>query len=132
MNIKELEITPKMYGDAKRVENLWMLSEKNEYYDDLWVFNDKLFRKKYGNDFDTLEIIKEYERREMNTDRREECTKNVYEITYIGDTTREWKFFECEYNAEEKLLMVDGVKSFYADKIKKVECIEYNNNLKYQ
>lgn len=132
MNIKELEITKEMYNDAKRVENVWKLSEENEYFDDIWVQDDKVFRLKYGDDFDTLEIINEYERRETNTDRRSEETKNVYKITYIDDTTREYKFFMCEYNTEEKLLIIDDNKSNYTDKIKNVECIEYNNNMKYQ
>lgn len=132
MNIKELEITKEMYNDAKRVENVWKLSEENEYFDDIWIQDDKVFRLKYGDDFDTLEIINEYERRETNTDRRSEETKNVYKITYIDDTTREYKFFMCEYNTEEKLLIIDDNKSNYTDKIKKVECIEYNNNMKYQ
>lgn len=65
MNIRELEITKEMYNDAKRVENVWKLSEENEYYDDIWVQDDKVFRLKYGNDFDTHEIVNEYERREI-------------------------------------------------------------------
>lgn len=132
MNIRELEISKEMYQDAKRVENVWTLSEKNEYFDDIWVQDDKIFRSKYGNDFDTLEIINEYERRDNNTDRRNENTKNVYKITYIDDTTREYKFFSCGYNKENKLLIIDDIKSYYTDKIKKVECIEYNNNINYQ
>lgn len=132
MNIRELEITKEMYNDAKRVENAWELSEKNEYFIDLWCLNDGTFKRKYGNVFEPSEIINEYERREYNTDRRKEFSKNVYEITYIGDTTREYRFFSCGYNAEEKLLIIDDEKKYYTDKIKKVECIEYNNNLNYQ
>lgn len=132
MNIKELEISKEMYNDAKRVENVWKLSEKNEYFDDIWTLKDKVFKLKYGDDFDTLEIINEYERREYNTDKRNDNTKNVYKITYIDDTTREYEFFSCGYNKENKLLIIDDTKSYYTDKIKKVECIEYNNNINYQ
>lgn len=64
MDIRKFEITKEMYNDAKRVENVWKLSEENEYYDDIWVQDDKVFRLKYGNDFDTHEIVSEYERRE--------------------------------------------------------------------
>jgi len=58
-----LKINKEMYENAKRVENLWKLSEENEYYSDIWCFNDAMFRKKYGN-VDTLEVIKAYEKKE--------------------------------------------------------------------
>lgn len=139
MNIKELEITPKMYNEAKRVENLWKLSEKNEYFDDLWKKADEKFQRMYNDDFDTLEIVNEYERRECNTDRLLSKNKNVYEITYIGDTTREFKFFACSFDEENKELYMlkDNIYNpfpsvLYAPKIKKVECIERNNNLDFQ
>jgi hypothetical protein len=140
MNVRELEITPKMYCDAKKVENLWVLSEKNEQLDTLWKEERKKFHKIYGYDFEALDITIEYERRERNTDKLLSENKNVYEITYIGDTSREFKFFACSFDKENKELYVlkDNIYGnafpavMYAPKIKKVECIERNNNLDFQ
>jgi hypothetical protein len=140
MSLQGLEITPKMYCDAKKVENLWVLSEKNEQLDTLWKEERKKFHKIYGDDVEALDITVEYERRERNTDRLLSENKNVYEITYIGDTSREFKFFACSFDKEKKELYVlkDNIYGntypavLYAPKIKKVECIERNNNLDFQ
>lgn len=140
MDIRELEITKEMYLDAKKVERVWEMSERNEYFDDIWTKKDRDFRKKYGDYFDTWEIVKEYERRETNTDRLLTENQNVYRFTYLGDTTREFKFFSCSLDKENKKLYTLANNIYGnpipdvldASHIKNIECIERNNNLDYQ
>ena len=140
MDIKELEITKEMYLDAKKVETIWEMSERNEYFDDIWTKKDRDFRKKYGDYFETWEIVKEYERREANTGRLLAEHQNVYRFTYLGDITREFKFFSCYLDKENKKLytLANNIYGnpipniFNVTHIKKIECIERNNNLDYQ
>lgn len=139
MDIKELEITKEMYLEAKKVETIWEVSERNEYFD-IWTKKDRDFRKKYGDHFDTWEIVKEYERRETNTDRLLTKNQNVYRFTYLNGTTREFKFFSCYLDKENGKLytLANNIYGnpipdvFDVTKIKNVECIERNNNLDYQ
>lgn len=140
MDIRELDITKEMYLGAKKVEVAWEMSEQNEYFDDIYTKKDKDFRKKYGDYFNTWEIVQEYERRETNTDKLLSKNQNVYEITYTGDTTKEFKFFSCDYDKISKklyMLRSDIYGNVYpavidAKNIKKVDCIIRNNNLDYQ
>ena len=140
MNIKELEITKEMYLEAKKVEKIWEMAERNVYFDNIWVKKDKDFIKKYGDSFTTWEIVKEYERRERNTDRLLTKHQNVYRITHARGTTRDFKFFSCYLDKKNKKLytLTNNIYGnptpdiFDASYIKNVECIERNNNLDYQ
>lgn len=140
MYTEELEITKEMYLEAKKVEKMWEMSEKNEYFNDIWTKKDRDFRKKYGKYLDTWEIVNEYERREANTDRLLTEYQNVYRFTYLGDTTREFKFFSCYLDKENGKLYTlannihgNPVPSVLNTKhIKNVQCIKRNNNLDYQ
>lgn len=73
MDIKELKITKKMYNRAKEVENLFKItkkldcrSEKFKKLNNKWIELDEKFEEEVSDEFGTLEIVNEYERREKN------------------------------------------------------------------
>ena len=73
-NIKELEITKEMYKRAKEVENLFQKTknmdcrtEEFKKLNNKWIKLDDKFQEEISDEFGTLEIVNEYERR-----RREE------------------------------------------------------------
>lgn len=70
MNIKDLEITKEMYERALEVENAWKatskFSSRSKEFKELnnkWVKLDNAFQDEVNSDFDTSEIIREYQRR---------------------------------------------------------------------
>ena len=69
-NIKELEITKEMYNRAKEVENLFQKTknmdcrtEKFKKLNNKWIKLDDKFQEEISDEFDSLEIVNEYERR---------------------------------------------------------------------
>lgn len=69
-NIKDLEITREMYERALEVENVWKEASKfnsrSKEFKELnnkWAKLDNAFQDEVNNDFDTSEIIREYQRR---------------------------------------------------------------------
>lgn len=69
-NIKEFEITKKMYNRAKEVENLFKKTkklncrtEKFRKLNNKWSKLEDKFAEEFTDEFDTLEIVNEYERR---------------------------------------------------------------------
>lgn len=71
LNIKEFEITREMYNRAKEVENLSQKTkklncrtEKFKKLNNKWIELEDKFAEEISDEFDTLEIVNEYERRE--------------------------------------------------------------------
>lgn len=71
MNIRDAEITKEMYNAAKKIEKMYHLKDKFEVkseefkkYNKEWIKADEEFQKNFSDEFDTLEIVNEYERRE--------------------------------------------------------------------
>ena len=69
-NIKELEITKEMYNRAKEVENLFQKTknmdcrtEKFKKLNNKWIKLEDKFEEEISDEFGTLEIVNEYERR---------------------------------------------------------------------
>ena len=140
MNIKELEITKGMYNEAKKIENLYNTVHFLDCETEEWRKADDKFQKDVCNEFNTLEIINEYERREANTDNLLSKNQNVYEFTYIGDVTKEFKFFACRLDKKNEKLYIFKNNIYGnpfpavidARNIKNVKCIERNNNFDFQ
>lgn len=74
MKIKDLEITKEMYERALEVENAWLdleatenriidLQKKVKTLNNKWISLDNAFHDEVNSDFDTSEIIREYQRR---------------------------------------------------------------------
>lgn len=74
MNIKDLEITKEMYERALEAENAWLelkatemsiveLQKKLKALTSKWVKLDNAFQEEINSDFETSEIIKEYQKR---------------------------------------------------------------------
>lgn len=70
MNIKDLEITKEMYERALEVENIWKAasnfpsrSKEFKELNNKWAKLDNAFQDEVNSDFDTSEIIREYQRR---------------------------------------------------------------------
>lgn len=73
-NIKDLEITREMYERALEVENAWKaaseFSSRTKEFKELnneWIKLDNAFQDEVNSDFDTSEIIREYQRRKEQT-----------------------------------------------------------------
>lgn len=73
-NIKNLEITEETYNRALEAENAWLelkatekriveLQKKVKTLNSKWVSLDNAFQEEVNSDFDTSEIIREYQRR---------------------------------------------------------------------
>lgn len=73
-NIKNLEITEETYNRALEVENAWLelkatekriveLQKKVKTLNSKWIILDNAFQDEVNSDFDTFEIIREYQRR---------------------------------------------------------------------
>ena len=69
-NIKEIEITKEMYKRAKEVEDLFQKTknmdcrtEKFKKLNNKWIKLDDKFQEEISDEFDSLEIVNEYERR---------------------------------------------------------------------
>lgn len=89
LNIKEAEITREMYNRAKEIENIHKeLSELNCRTEKFKELNNKViklenkFEEEISDEFTTLEIVNEYERREKNTQTLLDSNKNIYRFTY--------------------------------------------------
>ena len=78
-NISELKITSGMYERALEVEQAWNeLKQAEDTMIDIkknlrtlsnrWVELDNAFQNEVNSDFDTFEIVREYERREGGED----------------------------------------------------------------
>lgn len=73
-NIKNLEITEETYNRALEAENAWLelevtykgiveLQKKVKTLSSKWISLDNAFQEEVNSDFDTSEIIREYQRR---------------------------------------------------------------------
>lgn len=137
MNIKEFEITKGMYEEAKRIERmedkLKKLDCRTEDFKKLnheAIKASELFEEKFTDDFDTLEVVNEYERRERNKienqgDRKMEKSEKkfikkivvvILEIKSkaLGYTAED---FDNSYAAEKFAEEVSNEINFYIDKM---------------
>ena len=148
-NIKELVITEEMYKRAKEVENL---SRKTKNMDcrteefrklnNKWIKLDDKFQEEISDEFDSLEIVNEYERRKRNSDRMLSPDVNTYRFTYKNGAVRDYKFYSCikdknrnKYYVLRNICCGHGAilpDTISSDNIEKVECIERNNNIDYK
>ena len=147
LNIKELEITKEMYNRAKEVEDIHKkLNKLNCRTEEFKKLNNKVieledkFEEEISDEFLTLEIVNEYERREKNTQILLDSHKNTYRFTYNNGNVKEYKYFSCYKDDRKNEIMV--LKSYLSTNlfpavingknIKKIECVERNNNLDYR
>jgi Fe-S-cluster formation regulator IscX/YfhJ len=147
LNIKELEITKEMYERAKEVEDIYKkLKELDCRTEEFKKLRNKVieledkFEEEISDEFLTLEIVNEYERREKNTQILLDSHKNTYRFTYNNDNVKEYKYFSCYKDDRKNEIMV--LKSYLSTNlfpavingknIKKIECVERNNNLDYR
>lgn len=147
LNIKELEITKEMYNRAKEIENIYKeLRELNYRTKEFKELSNKViklenkFEEEFSDEFITLEIVNEYERREDNTQILLDSHKNTYRFTYNNGNVQEYKYFSCCKDDRKNEIMV--LKSYLSSNlfatvingknIKRIECVERNNNLDYK
>lgn len=131
LNIKEAEITREMYNRAKEIENI------HKELNNKVIKLENKFEEEISDEFTTLEIVNEYERREKNTQTLLDSNKNIYRFTYNNGNVKEYNFFSCCKDDEKCEVMI--LKSYLSTNlfpavingknIKKIECIERNNNL---
>lgn len=146
MKLPTLTITKGMYDEAKQVESIrediWKLKDSSEIKFQLsHKINDLI--EKYEDYFfgriSTHVIMREYERREKNTEVPFDKLKdrNTYRFILKNGTSFESEFFYCKYNKELKkakvLTVTPSTKSVSFDTLEgdfqEVICTERNNNL---
>lgn len=114
MNIKDLEITREMYERALEVENAWKELKKAEETTDCinkdlekltkkWIRLDNAFQDEVNSDFDTEEIVREYERRKKGKNKITYYVVNEdSEIWSTGFNTREEAEKEMQEETQHK------------------------------
>lgn len=139
-NIKKIEIPKELYSEALKIEcmiNSEDYEENNKGYE-----LSENFDEKYK--YDIYDIMREYQRRERNTEKPlkqlREQDKNIYRFTFTKGNTLEVKYkcFHCKYiKSENKAIAINSdelnIITFKSiDNIESVVCIERNNNLDYK
>ena len=147
MKLPTLTITKAMYDEAKQVESIrediWKLKDSSEIKFQLSRKINDLIEKYEDYFFSRISahaIVREYERREKNTEVSFDKLKdrNTYRFILKNGTAFESKLFSCIYRKDSK-------KAFVLSEITKpisfemldgnyeeVICIERNNNLDYK
>lgn len=146
MKLPTLTITKGMYDEAKQVESIrediWKLKDTSEIKFQLSRKINDLIEKYEDYFFGRISahaIVREYERREKNTEVPFDKLKarNTYRFILKNGTAFESKIFSCIYCKDSKkakvLTVTPSTKSAYFDTLEgdfqEIICIERNNNL---
>lgn len=139
-DIKKMEISKELYSEALKIECLLLSEDEAEIIKGYELSEN--FDAKYK--YDIYDIIREYQRRERNTEKSlkqlRKQDKNIYRFTFTKGNTLEIKYkcLYCKYiKSENKAIVInsdelDTITFKSIDDIESVVCIERNNNLDYK
>lgn len=151
MKLPELTITKAMYNEAKQMEKIKedIMNLGTDYEIKVQLFREvvDLIEKQedyFFNRLSAYSIVREYERREKNTEipfaKLLGTDRNTYRFILQNGTSFESKFFYCKYDKELKKAKVltktpnstSPVFDTLEGNFQEVICTERNNNLDFR